>query len=251
VAIKGKSKSRGAKTVTSGPKPAYVPVKTPLLRRRGLWIAVGTVLVVALVAGLAYGFARERTQSRDQERLGRMAAAVNDYRGQVEPILAPLGQAVPPSSFSAFASLGSSIDAIRAEQVDQAALDAAASEADASVSRAKNAADLFEQISPTDIVADQGFSQEFVLYIINSQDGFDRAMRLYRQAALLVADAVAAKEPAARAELVARASDVYDLADTTFARAYDDYVQAQFLANVFVAPSAGGATGSLLTGPTG
>ena len=245
MAIKGKSKSRGAKTVSSGPKPAYVPVKTPLLRRRGLWISVGAILGLAIVGGLAYGLVQERNDSRAQELVDRMAAAVNDYRGQIEPILVPLGSAVPPSTFVAFPSLGSSIDSLRAEAVDQAA-----TQADASVSLAKSAADLFEGITPTDIVADQGFSGDFILYVINSQDGFVRAMHLYRQAALLTADAVGTEEGTARDELAARASDVYDLAGETFGRAYGDYVQAQFLARVFQGTPAG-LTGSLLTGPTG
>ena len=250
MAIKGKSKSRGAKTVSSGPKPAYVPVKTPLLRRRGLWISVGAILGLAIVGGLAYGLVQERNDSRAQELVDRMAAAVNDYRGQIEPILVPLGSAVPPSNFAAFASLGSSIDSLRAEAVDRAALDAAATEADASVSLAKSAADLFGQITPTDFVADQGFSGDFVLYVINSQDGFVRAMHLYRQAALLTADAVETEKGAMRDELVARAGDVYDLAVETFGRAYADYVQAQSLAGVFQG-TPGGLPGSLLTGPTG
>lgn len=252
MAIKGKSKSRGAKAVSSGPKPAYVPVRTPLLRRRGVWIGVAIVLGLAIVGGLAYGLVQERNDSRDQELLERMAGAVNDYSGQIEPILVPIGQPVPPSSFSAFPTLGTSIDALQAEQVDQAALDQAATEAEAAVERARSAADLFDEIAPTDFVADQGFSGDFILYVINSQDGFVRAMHLYRQAGLLLAAAAEAEEGPARVELVARASDVYDIAADAFARAYGDYVQAQFLAGVFQG-SPGGLTGPLPTGllPTG
>ncbi len=250
MAIKGKSKSRGAKTVASGPKPSYVPVRVPLLRRRGLWIALGSVAGVAIVAALAYGFAQERNDARERDRVARMAAAVGDYRGQIEPILVPLGSAVPPSSFAAFPSLGTALDALQGEAVDEAVLEQAATEADSSVSKAKSAAGLFGEIVPTDIVADQGFGPDFILYVINSQDGFVRAMHLFRQAAILTTDAVETEEGAARDELVARASDVYDLAGETFGRAYGDYVQAQFLAGVLQA-APGGLTGSLLTGPTG
>lgn len=250
MAIKGKSKSRGTKTVTGGPKPAYVPVKTPLLRRRGLWIGLGTVAGVAIVAAIAFGLVKERNQSREQDGLEQMAAAVGDYRGQIEPILVPLGQPIPPSSFAAFPSLGAAIDALQGEAVDQTALDQAATEADAAVTSAKSAAGLFGEITPTDIVADKGFPPDFILYVINSQDGFVGAMNLYRQAALLTADAVETEEGAARDELVARASDAYDLAGEAFGRAYGDYVQAQFVAGVFQG-TPGGLTGSLLTGPTG
>ena len=250
MAIKGKSKSRGAKTVASGPKPTYVPVKTPLLRRRGLWIGLGAVVSVAIVTAVAFGLVNERNQSRDRDRLERMVAAVEDYKGQIEPILVPIGQAVPPSSFAAFPSLGTAIDALRGETVDKTALDQAATEADAAVSTTRSAAGLFGEIKPTDIVADKGFGPDFILYVINSQDGFVRAMGLYRQAALLVKDALGTEEGPARDELVARAGAVYGLAGETFGRAYGDYVQAQSLAQVFQG-TPGGLTGSLLTGPTG
>ncbi len=250
MAIKGKSKSRGAKTVASGPKPAYVPVKTPLLRRRGLWIAVGTVVSVAIVAGLAYGLVQERDQSRQDQLLERMAGAVGDYQGQIEPILVPIGQVAPPSSFSAFPSLGTTIAALQAEGVDETAVKQAAKDADDLAATAKNANDLFRQIQPTELLADQGFPADFNLYVINSQEGFDRAMTLYEQAALLTGMAVEAEEGPARDGLLARASDVYDIAGKVFARAYGDYVEAQIQANVFQA-TPGGLSGSLLTGPTG
>jgi hypothetical protein len=249
VAIKGKSKSRGSKTVTGGPKPAYVPVKTPLLRRTGFWIFVGTLVGCAIVAGLWYGLVQERNQSRDEALQTRMAATMRDYQGQVDPILTSVGQALPPSSFSAFPSLGSAIDGLKVDEVTQDALDTAGTEAASVAKNAKSAADLFDEITPTKLVADQGFSPDFILYLINSQDGFVRAMKLYRQAALLTTMAVESDPGPARDNLVARASEVYDLAVDTFARAYDDYVQGQVQAGTFVATPAG--TGSLLTGPTG
>jgi hypothetical protein len=249
VAIKGKSKSRGSKTVTGGPKPAYVPVKTPLLRRRGPWIFVGTLVGCAVVAGLWYGLVQERNQSRDEALQTSMAATMGDYQGQVEPILTSVGQAAPPSSFSAFPSLGGAIDGLKADDVTQDALDTAGTVAASAAKDAKGAADLFGQITPTKLVADKGFSTDFILYIINSQEGFVRAMRLYRQAALLTTMAVESDPGPARDNLVTRASEVYDLATETLARAYDDYVQAQVRAGTFVATPPG--TGSLLTGPTG
>jgi hypothetical protein len=249
VAIKGKSKSRGSKSVTSGPKPAYVPVKTPLLRRRGLWIFVGTLVGCAVVAGLWYGLVQERNQSRDEALQTRMAATMADYQGQVEPILSTVGQAAPPSSFNAYPTLGAAIDAIKADDATQDAWDNAGTEADSAAQSAKSAAGLFDEIEPTKLVADKGFSPDFVLYLINSQDGFVRATKLYRQAALLTTMAVESDPGPARDNLVTRASEVYDLASDTFARAYDDYVQGQVQAGTF-APTAPG-TGSLLTGPTG
>jgi hypothetical protein len=247
MAIKGKSKSRGSRTVARGPKPAYVPVRVPWWRRRGLWIAIGTVLAIVAIEALVYGFAKERTDSREQEQLEQMSAAVNDYRAEVEPILATVGNAVPPSSFDAFPALATAIGALEAEEVPEEALESVGTTAEDVSTTAGDAADLFEEIDVAALVADQGFSREFVLYLLNSKDGFTRSMRLYREAALLLTLAVEAEEGPIRDGLVTRARGIHDLAEATFATAYADYVEAQIAAGVFAPTNAGlpltGATG--------
>jgi hypothetical protein len=247
MAIKGKSKSRGAKAVARGPKPAYVPVKVPWFRRRGLWIVVATVLAIASIEGLVYGFAQERNDDRDREELDRMAASVNDYRGAAEPILATVGTAVPPSSFDGYPALGQAIGSLEAEEVAQDALDSAATTAEEATSSSQDAADLFDGIDVTALVQERDFSREFVLYLFDSRDGFARAMRLYHEAALLLSMAVEAEEGPARDGLAARARGVHDLAEATFAAAYSSYVEAQIAAGVFQPANAGFP----LTGPTG
>jgi hypothetical protein len=247
MAIKGKSKSRGSKAVARGPKPVYVPVKVPWYRRRGLWIVVATVLAIVVVEALIYGFANERNDSREEEEAERMATAVADYRGEVEPILSTVGTAVPPSSFDAYPELATAIGGLEAEDVTDEALEAAGTAADDVQTTAGDAADLFDQLDATALVADQGFSREFVLYVLNSKDGFARAMRLYREAALLLSLAVEAEDGPIRDGLVTRARGVHDLAEATFAVAYSDYVEAQIAAGLF-APTNQGLP---LTGPTG
>src|SRR5918996_6088191 len=106
MAIKGKSKSRGTRPVARGPKPAYVPVRTPLLRRRGLWISVATVAVCALVVALGVGLIQQREDAQQRERTDRMATAVNQYRGQIDPVLATVGQPQPPAGVGALPPLG-------------------------------------------------------------------------------------------------------------------------------------------------
>jgi hypothetical protein len=105
MAIKGKPKSRSKKTVAAGPKPAYVAVKTPLIRRRGFWIGLAAVVAVASLAGIAYGFAKEQTRSRDEELAKRLVTAATRYQSEVDPILAGIGSPSPPSSFTAMSSL--------------------------------------------------------------------------------------------------------------------------------------------------
>jgi hypothetical protein len=247
MAIKGKSKSRGSRTVARGPKPAYVPVKVPWWRRRGLWIAIGTIVAILAIEALVYGFAKERTDGREQEQQEKMAAAANDYRSEVEPILATVGNAVPPSSFDAFPSLATAIGSLEAGEVTQEALDAAGTTAEDTATTAGDAADLFEEIDVAALVTDQGFSREFILYLLNSKDGFTRSMRMYREAALLLTLAVEAEEGSLRDGLVARARGIHDLAEGTFATAYAEYVEAQIAGGVFAPTNAGvpitGATG--------
>lgn len=242
MAIKGKSKSRGARAVARGPKPAYVPVKTPLVRRRGLWIALGTVLGSALVAALAIGFIQQRNADREREQVRRMATAVNQYRGQVDPILASLGQPLPPTGFDAFPELTAALPVLAGEQVDDATLDQVAAAADDVASSARSAVKLIEEIPTADFLRGQGFSRDFVLYVINSQGHFLRGMRLYREAALLTTMAVEARAGSERDALLDRANGVLAVAEEVFARGYADYVEAQAAAEVFD-PFAAGATG--------
>src|SRR5918993_2697796 len=120
MAIKGKSRSRGTRTVARGPKPAYVPVRTPLLRRRGLWISVATVAACALVVALGGGVIQQREDAQERERTDRMGTAVNQYRGQIDPVLATVGQPQPPAGFDAFPALGATLAVIWADDGEAA-----------------------------------------------------------------------------------------------------------------------------------
>ena len=242
MAIKGKTKSRGAKSVTRGPKPAYVPVRTPWIRRSGLWIALGTLLVAALVGALAIGFLQEREDQREQDTVAEMATVVNQYRGQIDPILSTIGTTLPPTGFDGFPELDTSLAALEAEEIDKAGLKQAGDSADAVASSARSTIALIEEIPTSDLLRGHDFTQEFVLYVINSQGNFLRGLKLYREAALLVSMAAEAESPQLRADLTARARGVATAADEAFTRGYSDYVEAQSAAQVFD-PFASGASG--------
>lgn len=248
MAIKGKSKSRGARVVARGPKPAYVPVKTPLLRRSGLWISVLTALAAAVIGGLAIGFVQERNDEREREEVRRMAVAVNQYRGQIDPILQTLGSPVAPTGFDAFPELEAAIASLEAEDGDGGALDRAATVADDAAASARSAIRLIDQIPATDLLRGKDLSAEFVLYVVNSQGNLLWGLRLYREGALLTALAVEAEGESARDDVVARARGVLTVADEVFARGYSDYVEAQAVAEVFTPVAPGVPTA---TGPTG
>ena len=88
MAIKGKSKPKGgAKPVTRGPRPAYVPVRTPLLQRRGLWYAVLAAVLVATAVGVWYEVAQQRETDRERDLQASLRRTMTDYQEQVDPIL--------------------------------------------------------------------------------------------------------------------------------------------------------------------
>ena len=249
MAIKGKSKSRGAKSVAGGPKPAYVPVKTPLLRRRGLWIAVGSVLGAAVVAGLVIGFVQQRNDQREADQLERMADAAREFTGAVEPVLANLGQPMPPSSFDAFPSLTGAMQSLEAEEVEDAALEEAATTGSGVADSAENAASVLGEIDTTELLSGRELPREFVDTVISSRDGFVRAMNLYRRVGELMAT-IAGADEAARAELVPELRGFFDVAEDLFAAAYADSVEAQVMGQVF--QPAFGLTGAVgVTGAAG
>jgi hypothetical protein len=237
MAIKGKSKGRTAKAVTRGPRPVYQPVKKPLLAKREFWLVIGTILGVALVVGLVAGFIIERNSTEQDDLEQRMRAAVNTYRGELEPILTTIGQARAPSGFDAFTEFGTAVADLEAETpqapVDSKALEQTA--ADTLVS-AKTALEALQEIDETALIKGKGFSEDFVVYLINSKGNLVRAMVLYREAAHLL-ELAAGAEGAQRAELAARTRGILDVANETFARGYADYVEAQTKAGVFT-PSA-------------
>lgn len=241
MAIKGKAKSRGKKTVAVGPKPAYVAVKTPLIRRRGFWIGLAAVVAVASIAGITYGIAKEQTRSRDEELAKRLRTAVTRYQSQVDPILAGVGQPSPPSSFAAMPSLTAAVgDLQKGTGKPVTAADAAS----AATEQAKTAYDALGAIDVTAIIVDRGFDQGFALYMINSQRRMVAGLKLFEQAASLLTQASGLRGDQ-QTQLLDSTSGVLALANSTFNDGYSDYVQAQSEAGTFqpssVVPGATGA----------
>jgi hypothetical protein len=252
MAIKGKAKSRSKKTVAAGPKPAYVAVKTPLIRRRGFWIGLAAVVAVASLAGIAYGFAKEQTRSRDEELAKRLVTAATRYQSEVDPILAGIGSPSPPSSFTAMSSLTTALGDL---QKGTSKPTDAATAAAAAAKQAKSAYVALGAIDVTKIIVNHGFDQGFVLYMIDSQKQMVAGLKLFEQSANLLAQA-SGLHGDAQAQLLDSTSGVLALANSTFNDGYSDYVQAQSEAGTFqpssvlpgatgaVVPSGAGGTGS-------
>jgi hypothetical protein len=233
MAIKGKSKGRSARSVTPGPKPVYTPVKKPLLAKRGFWITIGSILGVALLAGLVVGWLIERDSNADAELQERMQTAVNQYQGALAPILAILGQPVPPASFSGLPEFTQALTDLENETRDEPVAAQGLDETvDNTLQSVRNAEQALGELDASELVSGQGFSQEFVLYVIGSKADIARAVSLYREAALLLRMAADAEGPE-REELVARARGVADAAAELLNSGYSDFVQAQTEAGLF------------------
>jgi hypothetical protein len=245
MAIKGKSKGRSAKAVTRGPTPVYQPVKKPLLAKREFWLVILSILGVMVVVGLVAGFVAERNSSEQDELERRMRAAMSSFQGQVEPVLTTIGQAQPPAGYQVFTDLSTAVDGLVAEEPDAPADTKALTQtATGAVTSAETALEALQTIDETELIRGKGFSEDFVLYVINAKGNLVRAMTLYGEAAKLLELAADARG-AERAELAARSQAILNVATETFDRGYADYVQAQTAAGVFEPPAPG------LPAPTG
>lgn len=249
MAIKGKTKSRSKKTVAAGPKPAYVAVKTPLIRRRAFWIGLAVVVAVASSAGIAYGIAKEHTRSREEELAKRLRTAATLYQSQVDPILAGVGQPNPPSSFTAMPTLPAAVADLQKGTGKPSAAATADQAATAAATQAKTAYDALGAIDVTKIIANQGFDRSFALYMINSQKQMVAGLKMFEQGANLLSQA-SGLHGDQQVKLLDSTSQILALADSTFSDGYSDYIEAQFEAGTFQPTSIlPGSTG--LPGVTG
>lgn len=230
MAIKGKSKTKGGgKAPARGPKPSYVPVRKPLLQRRAFWVPALVVLALATVAGLWYGFAKQRTADREDALAQQLADATTAYQQQIDPILTPLGQPVPPSDFEVFPEFTAALAGFLDGSTEAAALENAAS---GTADQAAEAATRLEAIDGVGFVAGKGFDEVTVLYVVNSQARLTQATQLYAQAAGLAKDAATASRKQAGA-LAERASALADLAKGIFDDGYRDFVELQVRAGTY------------------
>jgi len=239
MAIKGKSKPKGgAKTVTRGPRPAYVPVHKPLFQRRSFWFTVLGVVVAASALGIWYGLAQQREADEEEALAESLAETTSEYQQLVDPIVATVGTPIPPSQIETFPNFETRLDGFIDGGTEAAALE---DEASATSAAARAAAEDLEGIEVATLVAGKGFDEAYVLYMLNSQTRMVQGMRLYEEAALLASDAAAASGDAATG-LATRAQEVLSLGKEIFAEGYQDYVEAQLRAGIYQPAAPTGVT---------
>jgi hypothetical protein len=230
MAIKGKSRPKGGgKAPARGPKPAYVPVSKRIWQRRAFWVTVLVVFGLAAIAGLWYGLAKQRTTDREEALAQDLSEATTAYQQQVDPILAPLAQSVPPSGFEAFPGLTAALTGFADGTIDATALE---TEASRTADQAAAAATQLEAIDGVGLVSGKGFDETSVLYVVNSQARLTQGMQLYAQAAGLAQDAATAPTRQARS-LAERASAIADIAKGVFDDGYRDFVELQVRAGTY------------------
>ncbi|HZP89756.1 MAG TPA: hypothetical protein VFC04_02025 [Actinomycetota bacterium] len=237
MAIKGKSRSRARRTVTPGPRPTFVPVRRPLLARRGFQVTALVVILVAATAGVVYGLAKERTKQRTEALQRSMRVAATKYQVGVDGALANVGQPLPPSGFKAFPALTTDVDGLRKGSVDAKT---AAKDATSAIANAKTAATAMDKLDPASIFGGKGFDLAFVNYAINSQTKLADALKLYEQVGGLLQMAAEA-DGGQRSALLDRASAVLDVASTLFSDGYNDYVNLKNTAGIFTPTAIGGS----------
>ena len=243
MAIKGKSKPRGRKSVTPGPRPAYVPVKRRWWQKGGFWIGVLVVLVAGSAAGIWYGVAKEIGNNRreaDRKALAtRMRDAVGQYQGLVEPIISPLGQTVAPAGFDILPQLSTTIS-----DLEKGAVSAkdAGSAANTISEQAKTAYQALDKVDVVKLVQDKGFNQSFVVFLLDSKSKMVTGIKLFEHAAqqLVLATGLAGTD---REQLIADAKGLAQIATDTFTDGYTDYVQVQAAAGVLNVNPAGQVPG--------
>jgi predicted negative regulator of RcsB-dependent stress response len=230
--IKGKSKPRGRKAVTPGPRPAYVPVKRHWWQRGGFWIGVLVVLVAASAAGIWYGFAREMTNNRNAANRKalqtRMRETVTQYQGSVDTIVNPLGQAVQPTGFNVFPTLSTTIS-----DFEKGAVSAkdARSTVTGIAKQAETAYQALDKVDVLGLVQDKGFNEGFVVFMLDSKSKMVTALKVFAHAAQLM-ESGTELHGAAQDQLVAQAKDLTQIATDTFNDGYTDYIQVQAAARV-------------------
>jgi len=229
MAIKGKAKTRTRKAVTAGPKPVYVPVRKPLLARRGLWIAVLAVVAVGAAAGIWYGLSKERSQQRARDLARAERTAVSRYRAAIDVALTGVGQPIPPSGFQLVPDLQATIDGL--EKGTAKGTDTGKTATDA----AKAARSAYRAIDGVDVAAlvrDKGFPFRLVNYLFNAKSKMVYGLKLYGQAALSIARAGEASG-SEREDLLASAKGVIPIAQQVFSDGYSDYTEALIMTGLF------------------
>ena len=177
MAIKGKTKARSRRSVTPGPKPVYVVPKKRLLARRSVQFAILGLLVVAAIAGIAYGLMHEHDQQQAQELQQRLSDTIGSYKEQVTAALtSDVGQPNQTTGFDVTPAAVALIEPLKSGKGVPADAEKTASDAAQS---AKHAASTVGAIDTTHLMGGKGFDATTVTTVQDSQTGMVNGLKLY------------------------------------------------------------------------
>jgi hypothetical protein len=229
MAIKGKSRPKARRGVTSGPRAAYVHVKRPLAQRRSFQLGVLGAIVVVSLGAITYGVLRVRSEQRADELDERMRATMDQYSSVVEPALAGVGQSVPPGGFELQAALQQAIDAFRAGDIEAADVRRSA---ERYAQDADETASTLADIDVAELTRGKGFGAGFVRDLFSATSEMRSGLLVHAEAARLLAEAALLDGPD-RERLLDRATAVGEIGSETFLGGYRGYVNAQAEAGTF------------------
>jgi hypothetical protein len=230
MAIKGKGKARSRRPVTGGPKPVYVVPRRPLFARRGVQLVTLGVVLGAIGAALLYGFLRQRSD----DRLDREAAAVQQFKSQVEQPLSSVSESLPPLGVRVFAELRTNLDQLEQGDVDPSQViqrSVALEETATSAADAIAAVEAGRQVREGDLP----------LVLLDSQDFIVQAVRTYKEAARTLRFAAEAEPGDERDELISITKGLLDSADVLFKRGYDKITSEMTRLGIFEPAGFGGS----------
>ena len=236
MAIKGKGKSR-RRGVSAAPKPVYVQPKRPLLGRKGLWIGVGAVILVAAIAGVTAGMVVQHHNNQVKAKHRAETAIVRTFGTQIDTAIAQIGTG-SQTSFQAFPSLSTDVGNLTSGKLKGKA---AITEAGQVASKAAAALASLQKINGASLVAAYATDLQ---PLVNGQTEMEQALQLYEQVGASM-DLAAGATGRQRTDLIAQTDKLQSLASQIFNSGYQNLVglRAQF-GLISLSPSVGGTGGT-------
>jgi hypothetical protein len=231
MAIKGKSKPKARRSVTPGPRPVYVPVKRPLVQRRGFQVGVLAAVLLVAAAAIAYGVVHERDANHAEEQTRIEKSIMNTYSPKVQTAISGVGSAQPGGeAFALLPDLKTNIESLRSGKAKPGDVAATAKNLHDSASAA---ADVLGKVNAADLVRGKGVEDAaFVRDLINAAFKMHNGLQMEAVAASLLQQAATA--PAGnRSALLNDADEARTTAESVFASGFSDWLNAQTAAGTF------------------
>jgi hypothetical protein len=215
MAIKGKRRSRGGRTVAAPPRPQLVVRRRPFWQRTWFWITIGVVVVIAIVFGVV---ANMRANDREDSKK-RQLAAVQNFSSAVQAEFPDDRSVVPPDLIIPFPTFRQTVDDLSSGKMKPAA---AAVNARDVMKAASDSASGIRQIDTASMIPDQ---YPLTRAQMNDVKGlFVQSFRLYQDAATLTLTATTLQGDEQKAvlrsagDVLTRASLLFQSGNTKLSR---------------------------------